>query len=195
LYSLESQESSVVAQLIRHGANPEQCDTELNTCWHIAVRLGKVNLCELLLHARHLINAPNQNGTTPVHLVCNENDDVEMFEWLVAHGANVDLPVPPNGESLASVAARLNRPGILHLIAHFGHPIDEVDGSRRTPLIHAVTQENSAAVAMLLHLGADVHKMTFSGSALELAEQQLAVQHTATRETIVDMLREHSVIV
>lgn len=194
-FALESQESSAVAQLINHGANPEQRDTELNTCWHIAVRLGKVNLCELLLNISHLINAPNQNGTIPIHLVCNENDDVEMFEWLVAHGANVAVPVPPNGESLASVAARLNRPGMLRLLAHLGHPIDEIDGSRRTPLIHAVTQENSAAVAMLLHLGADVHKMTFSGSALELAEQQLAVQHTAKRETIVDMLREHSVIV
>lgn len=194
-FALESHDPTIVAQLLRYGANPGQRDKASNTCWHIAAQAGKTNLCELLISITQDINAANQSGYRPAHLAGHNHDDVATLEWLAAHGANLTVPAPPDNTSLASLAARRNRPGMLRVLFELDLPIDDIDGTRRTPLIHAVMHESSAAIAMLLHLGADPHKPTFSGTALEIAEQQLADRHTALRETILDMLRDHVVAI
>ena len=194
-FALETQDPTIVAQLLRYGADPGQRDSASNTCWHVAAQTGKTNLCELLLSNRQEINSADQNGYRPTHWIGHNHDDVSTLEWFAAHGANLTVPAPPDNASLASLAARRNRPGMLRVLFDLGQPIDDIDGTRRTPLIHAVMYESSAAVAMLLHLGADPHKPTFSGTALEIAEQQLADRHTALRETVLDMLRDHAVTV
>ncbi len=103
------------------------------------------------------MNCTDNLGRTPLYLsvVYGYN---EIFEWLLANGAN-----PRKGASwkgydtpLHVASARGNKYVVTKLL-HAGVPVDIGNSMRQTPLHYAAWQEQVAVVHLLVSAGADVN--------------------------------------
>ena len=85
----------VVAQMLNHGGDPRAKDYFNETPLHIAVRspLYSAEVCDLLLNKvegdADYFNMPNNNGDTPLHIVCkvSHSDSVEVISKLLKSGS------------------------------------------------------------------------------------------------------------
>ena len=83
--------SSIVSELLQHGANPNSVDSDGNTALHKACRAQALNSVKCLLAiAKCDPNCRNKLGMTPLHVSTLENADTIVNE-LIQHGAKLNI--------------------------------------------------------------------------------------------------------
>ena len=114
---------------------------------------------KLLAQDPALVNARDEYGFTPLHGVAGE-DQCEMAEYLIAHGADVNAK-NDNGITPLHLAAY---PEMVTLLAKHGAMLEARENGGGTPLL--VMSENPEALDCmqeLLQLGADPNARDNSG--------------------------------
>jgi len=92
-YAIESDHLRVAKWLIENGAAVEARENNGRTPLHVAARRGWVPIADLLLKRGANINNQDVAGRTPLHYAGWESYEKwdEMGEFLLAHGADLDL--------------------------------------------------------------------------------------------------------
>ena len=112
---------------------------------------------EMIRNSPDLINAPNDNGATPIQQsVLNGN--IAATELLLANGANVNLTGRKGMTPLSMAATSGNKAMIELLLAH------GADVNATQPLYHAVAKGFKTAAEVLIAHKADVNARQADGS-------------------------------
>ena len=97
----------VVKLLLRHGANPMAATNDCHsTALHMAVRVGRADICDLLLKKGAPIDRPLRSGVTPFMLAVYHNNRM-MVRFLMSRGADVQHATPIYGETAMHTASRV----------------------------------------------------------------------------------------
>src|SRR5207302_9156954 len=95
--------------LLDYGASPDDRGRSGLTALHYAVRGGKIPLIRLLLERGAQVDAPDEDGMTPLlHLskTRSKADPIPVMELLAAYGANLDARDRTQGTLLMHFARR-----------------------------------------------------------------------------------------
>jgi hypothetical protein len=77
--------------LIRKGADVNATNNRRNTPLHNACSFGRRNLVEVLVGKGAVVNARNMNQRTPLHDACIRQWPIEVPQFLIRKGADVNL--------------------------------------------------------------------------------------------------------
>ena len=88
-----------------HGARIDTLDDNANNLLHIASKSGKREMVQYFLSKGLDINAINEFGETPLHLVCGKFKDFYMVQFLINKGSDFRL-TNSLGDSCMEVAKR-----------------------------------------------------------------------------------------
>ncbi|KAK2701221.1 hypothetical protein QYM36_020113 [Artemia franciscana] len=168
-------ESLTVAQWNCHlnsnhpGANPKDCyevptyETELKqkkffffkevwgqTPLHVAVRNGRVDLCDLLILYGAEVDGINLNNETPLVTAIKANNS-EMVKYLLESGAN------PNCSQCLHHAVSEGKQNLCQLLISYGAKVDAINSHCETPLVTAILANISDMVKYLLERGANTN--------------------------------------
>lgn len=152
-YALDGGSIEVFKMFVSSKADlPEKLD-----CLHLATFRGNQLFAEYLLGTVGLdVDAPSTDykGATPLYNLAYR-DHVDMVEYLIAKGANVNAPCLDGGETpIFNFVQSGNEDGLQVLLKH-GAKVNVQDGLGKTPLMKAVWMTNVALTKKLLALGAD----------------------------------------
>jgi cytohesin len=88
--------------LVERGADLEAIDIEGCTPPHKAAEENNFGIASILLTHGANADAVNNDGKTPLHLVCGRSrlEDGSMIDLLLAHGADIDAPDPKGNTPL-----------------------------------------------------------------------------------------------
>lgn len=104
-----------------------------------AAKWGRVAICRFLVGAGALVDAPSSGGWTPIMVVCmghgqsnaTDEDRLEIFEFLVEHGAN---PLARNQDGVSCLFGACVRGDLemcLHIISKYGvDPMEPMTGTQ-----------------------------------------------------------------
>ncbi|KAM6222236.1 B-cell lymphoma 3 protein [Rhynchocyon petersi] len=135
---------------------------------HLAVITTLPSVVRLLVTAGASPMALDRNGQTAVHLACEHRSPVCLQALLdYAVPGTVDLEARNyDGLTALHVAVNYECPEVVLLLLEHGADIDAMDiKSGRSPLIHAVENNNHSMVQLLLQHGANVNAQMYSGSS------------------------------
>ncbi|AAR83361.1 CNPV015 ankyrin repeat protein [Canarypox virus] len=146
----------VTKELISLGADINKGDINNMTPLHHIVRFAKsTELIEILLDHGANINAVNNFGETPLHVLNGARDHIATT--LITRGANV-YAVDYNGNTLLHKAV-INSNAMLVNLIKLGVDVNHRNNSGKTPLHYAVKYPLKKSVSILLKHGADVNIM------------------------------------
>lgn len=84
---------SVVALLLKHGANPNATETALNTTpLHWASYKGHITIIEMLLQAGADVNARDKVGRSPLDMAA-DGGQTAVIKFLTEHGGRSTDPI------------------------------------------------------------------------------------------------------
>ena len=173
-----------IKRFLSEGADMDLLDEEESTPLYHAVKAGKTEAARFLVDAGADVNA----GFSPPLSVAVDADDIAMAEYLIAHGARVDLPqrsplleeasysssvemvelLIDKGDGINGMwrawegAIEEGRRDIWELLLRKGMDINSVDEDGVTPLGLAMMMENDEMVGFLMSKGA-VFDLTYRG--------------------------------
>jgi ankyrin repeat protein len=138
-------------QLIVHGANPDSCDPDGNTCLHVSYESMATSYEMFECIAKNAnVNAINADGDTVLHHAIQIND-VDTTIALLYLGADPNQ-TDGNGQLPLVTAAHITESNhCLKALLHYGADLNALDESGRTALSYI---ENPAASLVLLENGA-----------------------------------------
>lgn len=131
-----------------------------------------IPIIESFLAAGFDINATNYTGQTllmkmiitmAVHGEAMESHSVEMFDYLLDHGADVRVlnhnmdTALHYASALLNMTSRENQVHILHRLLDKGADVNAINAYATTPLYMAITGGNTIIVETLLNAGADAN--------------------------------------
>lgn len=148
--------STAVTMLLSYRPELEVEDGLGNTALHHAIRAGTIQAVELLLTVGAHPEQASRQGLTPLQLASQpaedeDEDEDEMADIaieLIKNGADVNSYVPMTTVEL-NLQRTGNRFGILEYDA-CGHVL-----TKMPPLMHAIMNNRSKMVSVLLNFGAD----------------------------------------
>lgn len=92
LIAIENTSSENIRALTALGANYNISDADGNTAIHAAVKNGNDNVLDLVLSEyNQVINEPNKNGLTPLHVAAMTAYNFASLEILIANGADLSI--------------------------------------------------------------------------------------------------------
>jgi ankyrin repeat protein len=139
--------------------------------------------------AKRLIAAgadPNtRNGWgSPFIYWCAENSQVELIDFALEHGGDIDA-VDKNGETALHKVAKLGRVAMIDHLLDRGAAINHGNIYKTTPLFVAARSNQPEAVKKLVDRGADPSIKTHKGvTAAEFAQEKGYVE-------VVELLESH----
>ncbi|CAK7230666.1 hypothetical protein SBRCBS47491_007663 [Sporothrix bragantina] len=93
--------------LLRHDADPLAATHDRHSqALHMAVRIGRADVCDVLLKNGASVDRPLKSGITPVMLAVYHNSKI-MMAFLMSRGANVKYATPIYGETAMHTACRV----------------------------------------------------------------------------------------
>ena len=159
--------------LIQHGADPFLKGSDGTTVLIAAARSRKMALVKYLLEGWQLdVNARDRLGWSPLYCAVLENQP-EMVRYLLAHGADIDLPDWENRTVLMAAAnGTFTTDGesaeLLRLLIECGADVNAEDRYGRTALFEAARGRRLQSLALLLDAGADLRHHDKKGKSLLL---------------------------
>lgn len=149
---------SVIRTLLQYRFPAFMKDRSGNTVFALACRYSNLNVVKLLASDNsEVLDAPNNDGTTPLHIVCARGH-YDIFEWLVERCTNLN-PTDIDGNTPLHILCinNVKQIGILErficyipdLIVNVGNNVG------KTPLHYAAQKSHVDAVQLLLSVGAD----------------------------------------
>jgi ankyrin repeat protein len=175
-----------------------------------AAYLGDFHAVRTLTEQGADVNATDSGGKTPVYFAALSGH-VDIYEYLIAHGAHFDLLVCSAAGDLERASEMIERGSdvkaadehgstalmaassdrcveVMALLLDSGAYIDSQNNQGRTALMLAARDGQRKAVELLLRRNADVRIKDKSGkSALDLAERHRVVDR-AVADEIIGML-------
>jgi ankyrin repeat protein len=159
----------LIEWLLQAGADPDIASTKGTLPVHsIAKEWGESDLLKLLITTSN-INCRDEDGYTPLHLVCKQNDkvkDMDAIEWLLQAGADPNIPSCYGDMPIHAVTktAAFRRFGAITALATKFN-INSQNGQGDTPLhlLCISNPEDLTAVEWLLDEGADPNIRSNSG--------------------------------
>ena len=125
-----------VGELIKNGANVNECNKYFETPLHVAVSKGFEDIVKELAKSKAELDSRCPLGLTPLHLAI-QNNQINIAQVLLEHGANVEKQSYVGQNWLQTIAVREN----IHRI---------------TPLQFALHLKNYKMINLLLEHGANV---------------------------------------
>ncbi len=133
------------------------------------------------------VNAENDSGTTPLHLVARYNEDPEVIRFLVRAGANVNAR-DYQGNTPVFLALYNTNPEIITTLVQVGANLDMRNDLGATPLLVAVLNiKNIKILTALIKAGANVHAQHQGMTCIHSAV--VATQILVEPEIIIELIR------
>ncbi|GJQ73578.1 hypothetical protein Trydic_g13923 [Trypoxylus dichotomus] len=157
LIAAEQKNYEVVRECLSIGVNPNARRTDRVTALHIAAERGDVELALLLLSAKGLnMNPFTIHGFSPLIVACLSRKD-DMVEFLLNHGAAVDIP-ERFGKSSMHHAVFMDCLSIANILIKHHANLNDMDVFSHTPLsISVVDRHFLPMVKLLIENGADIN--------------------------------------
>jgi ankyrin repeat protein len=153
---------AIARLLLSAGANPTDGESLHHSAEHF-----HVDALELLLEAGGDLNHVGDWGNTPLYFLLRWHDLAKEervrkgVEWLLAHGANPNLPNTREQEHALHVAAwRGQEPEVIQLLLDHGADVHAARGDGRTPWRLATRHGFGAIASLLEHAGATPEPLT-----------------------------------
>ncbi|CAB1327193.1 unnamed protein product, partial [Coregonus sp. 'balchen'] len=144
---------------------------EDQTPLHIASRLGKTEIVQLLLQHMAHPDASTTNGYTPLHIAAREGQ-LETTAVLLEAGASHSLATK-KGFTPLHVAAKYGSLEVAKLLLQRKAMPDDAGKNGYTPLHIAAKKNQTSIASSLLHYGAETNVLTKQGvTPLHLASQE-----------------------
>lgn len=154
----DAKDSGMVELLISKGANINAKSSYGKTPLHNAISYGHEASAKVLLLCPLVdVNAKDIYGYTPLHAAA-ESNQVEIATLLATKGADVGV-TDCRGATPLHYAARESS-GVVDLLLKYNVHVDPRDLSGYTPLMSAVSYDNTEAVRALLKKGASIKSAT-----------------------------------
>ena len=136
---------------------------------HYAARYGHASVASVLIAAGADVDAKNNVGETPLHMVAyyGGSDRASVISVLIAAGADVNAKVNTKNNEvgrtpLHDAASRGHAPVVSILIAA-GADVNAKNNVGKTPLHQAADRKRATIIAILLATGADVNARDNNG--------------------------------
>jgi uncharacterized protein len=152
---------STLRSLLQQKADVNAPQVDGTTALHWAVRLGDLEVADLLIRAGAKPSTANRTGVTPLQLAAIDGNPA-MIEKLIKAGANPNAPLTPEGDTALMMAARNGKPAAIRTLVNNGAAVDarETWGGT-TALMWAVSEGHLDAAKALVSLGADVNAKSY----------------------------------
>ena len=129
---------------------------------HQAVRDGNLAEVERLIKTGENVNSVDRAGSTPL-LDATFSGRLEMARFLLAQGADPNLPNAENGASPLSYAVLSSHPAMVQLLLASGAHVDTRSRDGGSLLHLAASKENQPVVQLLLDAHADLTVLDAQG--------------------------------
>ena len=93
LCAVTTGKADLVAAAVAKGCNVDETDCEKNTCLHLAVNQGSIDIVRMLVEAGVFLAAKNKAGYTSVELAVEQKHEATvevLLEAIVAAGMDID---------------------------------------------------------------------------------------------------------
>jgi len=152
---------SALRSLLQQKADVNAPQADGTTALHWAVRLGDLEVADMLIRVGAKVSAANRTGVTPLQLAAIDGNPA-MIEKLIKAGANPNAPLTPEGDTVLMMAARNGKPAAIRTLLDNGAVVDtrETWGGT-TALMWAVSQGHLEAAKTLVERGADVNAKSY----------------------------------
>jgi formylglycine-generating enzyme required for sulfatase activity len=173
-----------VAALIRQAGGLTSAELERIEAVCAAAKLGDLGRIETLVNEGADINAPTDDGATPLHYAVYGGHRA-VAEWLIERGANVNR-ADVGGYRPLHVAVLQSQSAIGRLLIDEGADVNARRGDGNTCLLDASQIGDREFVALLLDKGADLEvRSEFNG--------RTAVYHALLHDDVLAMLLEKKI--
>ena len=150
---------------------------------HQAIKSNDATLLEELIHNGAEIDAPLQNGDTPLHCAA-ESQNIEAITQLIEHGANtINLP-NHNGTTPLHAAAVTGHIGTIELITNYFADTNTVDSHTNTPLHIAAREGHQQAITVLMNHQAQ--HQSFNSQGYTPLHEAIRYGQTDAIQTFID---------
>ena len=147
------QKSDLALELIRRGANINARTPDGSTPLVLAVDKGQMEVVNLLLDRKAIIDAP-VSGSSPLFGAVRTGNR-ELFERLVVAGAQVDRR-DRDGKSPLYVAAAAGNVPLVQRLLELGADINAALPDHRTPIFAAIAEKKTDVAEVLYARGAAI---------------------------------------
>lgn len=120
---------------------------------------------EILEHRPELVNGLDRNGFTALYHVCGPPGPIDMAEFLIEKGADVNAKMA-NSETALIIAVRSLQPEIVRLLLSNGADPDATTGGREHVLFIAAQQGRKDLIKLLVKHGANVNAKNRDGQTI-----------------------------
>lgn len=173
-------DADAVRKFLAEGADSDTLDDGFPVLYQAAA-VGHANLVELLLSANASVDAPNEEGATPL-CIAAQNGHTAVIELLLTAKASVDAPTQ-DGATPLSVAAQQGHTAAVERLLGAGADPHHTGNQHENVVWSAAYSGSAETVRMLLLRGADPSLRSHSDdkeyanmTALDVAQKQ---GHTA----------------
>ncbi|XP_078698733.1 transient receptor potential cation channel subfamily A member 1 homolog isoform X2 [Branchiostoma floridae x Branchiostoma belcheri] len=146
-------------------------DNDENTCLHMAVDNGHLELVQLCLEKGADVNRPRTNFATPLHLAC-VSGNLDIVKLLLEHNARSNA-LNISQEAPIHKAASYNHAHVVKYLLEKGAQIDRREKDNFTPLLLAASEGHVETIQMLLDNNANIAAVDkYDKTALYWAAQE-----------------------
>lgn len=142
---------TVIAQLLRAGADPNVRDRLGRTPLIVAIRKRNLGLARLLVAAGARVQDRDARGRSALHFAADLHQPRELVQWLSGEGADPNAR-DEEGVTPGCLAAASGRAGAVSALLAAGA---DVGGCGSSPLNQVIVRRDLEAVRLLLEAGAD----------------------------------------
>jgi len=172
--AIKKGQTLVAEMLVSNAANFELTeDFEGVECkpMHLAARVGKISMVEMLIEKGANIDSKDLAGRTPLFIAA-EGDSPPLVDLLIANGADVNSRDNEDNDTPLHRASRGKNAAIVELLLLNGANVNLTNGKEESPLHIASKNGEASIVEVLLKNGADVKALVSNWTDLIMKDEE-----------------------
>ncbi|MBV0900112.1 MAG: ankyrin repeat domain-containing protein [Wolbachia endosymbiont of Fragariocoptes setiger] len=177
--------SDIIETLLNRGAYVDAQNKEKQTSLYLAVQKGNETIVRLLLGRGASTYLTDSWENSPLHIACSRQNNLNIVELLINHGAYVNCSAPRSCDTPLHLAVQNGYEEVVSIFLQYGNDVNATTENGFTPLHIAVQNRYEKIVDILLNNGANVNTVRENG----LVPLHIAVKKGYTE--IVQTLLEH----